>query len=218
MVATRTLLPRLYMPAAAHMARLSAQIETKVKEGMPREKLQMEHRAYVVGSILLSVASLEGAINEIYVDALDKDSNTFKGLPPDVPQLLSQLWHECRTMSFPRRFQCALIAARKAKFQEGSTPFQEIEALRCLRNELIHYKPEWDESLRKHQKIEGLLRCRFPENPLVAKDNTFFPKRCLGHGCAEWALKSCVAFIEDFLSRMTLPPRFDINSPQLRTR
>ncbi|MEO0941606.1 MAG: hypothetical protein AAFY30_08605, partial [Cyanobacteria bacterium J06642_12] len=48
---------------------------------------------------------------------------------------------------------------------------------------------------------------RFAENPLVFGTKPFFPDRCLGHGCAKWALDSCVSFVEEFYSEMGLSPK-----------
>jgi hypothetical protein len=40
---------------------------------------------------------------------------------------------------------------------KGTEPYPSAAALVSLRNALVHVKPEWDDSLNKHQKLEAKL-------------------------------------------------------------
>ncbi|GAI67178.1 unnamed protein product, partial [marine sediment metagenome] len=48
------------------------------------------------------------------------------------------------------------------------------------------------------------LKGKFSLNPLAADSNTFYPHKCLSHGCAEWAVVSCEKFVTDFFTRMKI--------------
>ena len=207
-----------HMLAAAYFARKVLDIEsnhTDLVDGEP----YFAHRGYVTGAVLSAVASLETTVNDLYIDAQAANSPTFEGVDPIVPALLAEYWEEIESARILRKYQLALILARKSKFDQGTSPYQEVDSLIQLRNSLVHYKPEWDTAQREHRKIESRLQGRFRPNPFTGPNDAFFPKKCLGHGCAEWAIKSGVTFIEEFFSRLGLSSMFR-NYPQelLRTR
>jgi hypothetical protein len=84
-----------------------------------------------------------------------------------------------------------------------------VDSLIALRNALVHYKPEWDTEQKKHKEIEDrLIKSRFALNPFAGPNDAFFPKKCLGHGCAEWAVTSGVTFINEFFNRLGLSTIF----------
>ena len=93
----------------------------------------------------------------------------------------------------------------------------DTDNLRRLRNALVHYKPEWDTELKEHRNLEDRLDGRFPLNPYAHSNYAFFPKKCLGHGCAAWAVETSVAFLEEFFDRMNLPQRLDAYRARLTT-
>ena len=208
-----------HMLSAAHFARQSAIIETNYKDEITDE-LRAEHRAYVTGAIIVSVASLEATINEVFISATDND-NLFKDFDPTIPKVLAEFWtwDIVERSSILKKYRCVLAVANKETFDRGNTPYQEVNDLIKLRDALVHYKPEWDTDLKTHEAIENRLKSRFNINPFSHDDNAFFPKKCLGHGCAEWSVKSTIEFIEDFYRRMGFPPKWDEKqSARLKTR
>jgi len=198
-----------HMLSAAFFARQSANIEETVKKDNLTDEVRDKHRAYVTGAIISSVASLEAAINEIFLSAID-GNKIFQNFDDKFPELLTELWPTVeKTASILHKYQIVLVAATKEKFNPGQTPYQEVDDLIKLRNALVHYKPEWDTNLKNHKKIEQRLKTRFPINPYSHINDAFFPKKCLGHGCAEWAVKSSIKFIQDFYERMGFKPKWD---------
>jgi len=199
-----------HMLSAAHFARQSAIIEKNYKDGITDE-LRAEHRAYVTGAIIVSVASLEATITEVFISARDKD-NIFKDFDHKTPKALKELIDLVERPKILEKYQFVLIAANKEVFECGKSPYQEVDDLIKLRNALVHYKPEWDTDLKNHKGnhkgIEKRLKSRFNINPFAHENDAFFPKKCLGHGCAEWAVKSSIKFIEDFYNRMGFPPKW----------
>lgn len=196
-----------HMLSAAHFARQSAIIETNYKDEIT-EELRAEHRAYVTGAIIVSVASLEATINEVFISAVD-DENLFEDFDHTTPKVLKELLDVVERSEILQKYQFVLTAANKEAFECGKSPYQDVAGLIKLRNGLVHYKPEWDTDLKEHKKIEDWLKPRFNTNPFSHDNNAFFPERCLGHGCAEWSVKSTIEFIEDFYRRMGFPPKWD---------
>ncbi|NOR76885.1 MAG: hypothetical protein GQ523_00275 [Methanophagales archaeon] len=197
-----------HMLSAAHFARQSAIIEKNYKDGITDE-LRAEHRAYVTGAIIVSVASLEATINDVFISAIDND-NLFKDFDPSIPKVLSEFWtwDVVERSSILEKYRCVLAVANKEAFDHGNPPYQEVNDLIKLRNALVHYKPEWDTDLKNHKGIENRLKSRFNINPFSHDNDAFFPKKCLGHGCAEWSVQSVIKFIEDFYNRIGFPPKW----------
>ena len=55
------------------------------------------------------------------------------------------------------------------------------------------------------QKLDKMLRGKFTLNPMTVEADTFFPDRCLSHGCASWAVYSSLKFADAFFVKMNLP-------------
>jgi hypothetical protein len=197
-----------HMLSAAHFARQSAIIEKNYKDELTDE-LRAEHRAYVTGAIIVSVASLEATINEVFISARDND-NLFNVFDHTTPKALTELFNIVERSEILQKYQFVLIGANKEVFECGKSPYQAVYCLIKLRNVLVHYKPEWDtDSKNPHKSIENCLNIKsFKTNPFSQANDAFFPKKCLGHGCAEWAVKSSIKFIEEFYKRMGFPPKW----------
>lgn len=213
-----------HLKNTAHFTRLTGQVEqyTQFSWG-----IFDPHEAYAMGAVLSSVAFLEAAVNELYADAAD-DSHPSEfmrsigegyamEMPKDMRGLLAGLWNTDRFRIGTRtleKYEIALKTLETAGFDKGSYPYQDIALLIQLRNALIHFEPQShhereDEPTQFEKKLSG----KFPLNPLAAhpinplgKDPLlpFLPDKCLGYGCAMWALQSSVAFTKEFFSRMEI--------------
>lgn len=213
-----------HLKNAAHFARLTGEIEryTEFSWG-----IFDPHEAYAMGAVLSSVAFLEAAVNELYSDAAD-DSHPSEimrsigegyamKMPKDVRGLLAGLWGTERFRIGARtleKYEIALRTAGAAGFDTGAQPYQDVALLIQLRNALIHFEPQsHHQGEDEPTRFERRLRGKFPLNPLAAppinplgKDPLlpFLPDKCLGYGCAVWALESSVAFTQEFFSGMGL--------------
>jgi hypothetical protein len=203
-LAVKTHLSVNHIIGASLFARLCGQFE-RVTVGPPSQDVEIEHRSYAIGAPIEAVAFLEAAINELYAAAGDKDPHIFATGDPLLPQLMDELWDELEGKNILRKFQTALILAKKPKFDLGTPPMQTVGNLVALRNALVHYKPEWDNELKDHKSIEDRLRAAFPHNPFAAKDKAFFPSKCLGYGCATWSVTTAWGFVKEFYARLGLP-------------
>jgi len=74
----------------------------------------------------------------------------------------------------------------------------------------MHFKPEWDDEEKEHKELENDLRDLYDENSLWLKTEghrAWFPHKCLGAGCAEWAYKIVCDFSEEFTTRLNIKSR-----------
>ncbi|MEG4628985.1 hypothetical protein QUB56_04925 [Microcoleus sp. AR_TQ3_B6] len=204
-----------HIKAAAHFAKLSYEREDKYDDSKYSSELFDEHRSYVIGSIITAVCYLEATINELFTNVEDiSRSNEWS---PDVAQKMNEEWANERRLELKIKYERALCIVKSESFDRGAEPYQSAASLISLRNALIHYKPEWigtgesynqtlNEKLR--QKLEKKIK---KLNPMTREGSLFFPHRCLGYGCAKWAVESSVNFSNEFFSKIGLPSNLDQN-------
>jgi hypothetical protein len=198
---------------AAMSARSAARIEEEKRDdSSPR--FDPEHRAYVMSAVVMAVSFLEATINELFAQAAD---GRLKGLNADATRRLSGCWglEGFQTLSLLEKFNAAVLLTGNVPFTKGALPYQDVQLLVRLRNALVHYRPEWmtaaseADATVERRRLEKSLKGKFPINPLIAKGNPFWPDKCLGYGCAKWAVESAVKFADEFFSRMGLPSPHD---------
>lgn len=180
----------------------------------------------MTGAIFAVASFLEATINEIFADTVDHpDGELASHLTADTKQLMANMWKRGipRTAHYDiiEKFQIALTLARQSLLDVGRSPFQGVQTLIIIRNNLIHYEPVWTsvEAEKAHKRILNLQQeKKFPFNPLItASGNPFYPDKCLGYRCAKWAVKNSMQFAEVFYSRMGIPVLFDHVRPCLTT-
>jgi len=165
-----------------------------------REKLttqeKWQHRGDVTATVMSATAYLEDLISELYVN--------MRNLPR--PKLVKKL----RASKTPEgsavlnKYQLALSVSDGDPFDQGSSPFFDAESLFRLRDALVNYlnfRPVGRRGL--HSRLDG----KFPLNPYAPPHGRWFPDRCLGAGCAKWAVSTAEVFGDDFRRRMGIPAR-----------
>jgi hypothetical protein len=198
-----------HLKAATYFAKRAAEIETAATlTTQLSEEIRSQHRAYVTGAIFSAVAALESSINELYLEAQDRNPHTLKGLDPEKIALLGQFWPEIDGYSILHKYQTALLIISAGNLDKGQSPYQNADSLIKLRNALVHYKPEWDNELDIHKKIETRLRNKFNECAFADQHVLWFPHKCLGSGCAKWSVGTITAFMHEFCQRAQIPERF----------
>src|SRR5574341_2442300 len=196
-----------HIQTAAYFSRESAKIEDDFKATGDRTS-SAAHQGYVTGAIFFAVSFLEAAINEIFCDASDSHPENLKEIDAGVISLMAKLWARGvpRTASYNilEKYEIALDIAGKSKFETSKKPYQDIQLLSELRNALVHYETEWivgqmdDRPLYPAaRKLGRKLRGKFNINPLTGEGNPFYPDKCLGHGCAAWAVLSSIVFADE---------------------
>lgn len=198
---------RQHLGAAKHFAKRADEIEV-VATQVPDDSLLSQHRAYITGAVISTVAALEASINELYLEAQDENPHTMKGLDDTAVALLAQFWPDIERYPILHKYRTALLIVGAKKLDKGGPPYQDTESLIKLRDALVHYKPEWDDELDVHGSLERRLSGKFIENRLAPSGSLWFPHKCLGSGCAQWAVDTAMIFMSEFCRRAQIPERF----------
>lgn len=224
-----------YIQSAAVLCRLAYGIEKEytgqTRPGVPGPELLLRHEAFVLNSVLSSVAFLESTINELYADASD-DAYFFADAEHEaLLRAISDGWRNEK--NFDRaptvnKYQKILEIVRLSPFDEGDQAFANVRQLIEIRNHLMHYKREWvvihetralcGSEGSTSEKFEKILRKKFAVNPFSVGNPMFFPDQCLGHGCAEWAVVNSIIFTDAFFRRLGLPAPYEGIRDELATR
>ena len=190
------------------------------------------HRGFVVSAIVNSALFLEAYINELLLDAYDNESRFLIGKQPQedgsinldrkaisrMKRLVENGFTDKQSFSIIDRYDLVLLLSDKDAYIHGQEPYQTIQHIIKLRNLLVHYVPQWVDSTWAESvpgldgkfvrtgmvKIEKQLSGKFKENRLVNSDRPFWPDKCLGYGCAEWATTKVFNFVEDFNNRLNI--------------
>ena len=195
-----------YLEAAGYFLNCATDIETKFqKTSLKDETGKSQHRAYVVGAIVLAAMAMETCINGIYLDACGKN---LEGLDDQEIALLAEWWAflDERHVGTLLKYQHALLLVGKPKLPPKKNPCQDAGNLIFLRNALTHYKPERDDA-KMHGRIRKRLEGKFVVNPLAPSAHLWFPEQCLGSDCAKWAVNAAEAFIRAFCEHLGVPRR-----------
>ena len=220
-----------YIQSAAVLCRLGYEIEQAGKASQDlTEEEALRHEAFILNAVLSTVAFLESTVNELYADAAD-DAYFFAD--DEHEALLKTIGEKWRNeKNFDRaplitRYQKILEIAGKAPFDEGDQAFANVRQLIEIRNHLMHYKREWvvigegnaaGSAESTGNRFERALKKKFALNPFAGGNQPFFPDKCLGHGCAEWAILNSVIFTDAFFRKLDLPVPYEGIRDELATR
>lgn len=214
-----------HIQSAALLARQCYQVEQRY-DGSFSSDLMADHWSYATGAIFAAASFLEATINEVFADTVDHPEGELAApLDAMTKQLMADMWKRDipRTAHYQiiEKFQIALTLARKPLLDLSRPPFQDVQTLIIIRNNLIHFEPVWTsvEAEKAHKRILSLQQeKKFAFNPLITSaGNPFYPDKCLGHGCAKWAVVNSIQFVEDFYTRMGIPVLFDHIRSRLNT-
>jgi hypothetical protein len=160
-----------------------------------------------MGAVMSSVAFLEALVNETFQDAADEHTSRIVSLGPKCIELMREFWNASeaggRFVGLLDKFQMALLFAEKSRLDPGGTPYQDVRLLIGIRNRLVHFRPVTSSGVET--KDEKQLRGKFAENQLmVGMGNPWFPSKCLGAGCAEWAWTKSLALADEWTQRLAI--------------
>ncbi|MGD9676192.1 MAG: hypothetical protein AB7V19_05870 [Candidatus Bipolaricaulia bacterium] len=199
---------RHHLAGARFLAERAVDIEATLLTAEAKDEAdKSKQRTYVVGAVVLAVMGLEACINEVYLDAYDKNMQTLTGLDERETALLAEWWEEMEPRPLLLKYQHALLLVGRGAFPRGENPYQDTDSLVRLRNALTHYKPEWDDSLDVHADLQARLTGKFDLNPLATGSHLWFPHQCLGSGCAKWAVVTAEAVVTEFCARLGISKR-----------
>lgn len=190
-----------HLKAAAKFSRQCGKIQEQ-NIGNPLGAFYDDQMACVSAAVMLSVASLESNVNE-YLSEPEK-------LFPDLnDQARSEVCELISPLSILDKYQKVLSIRGGNVYDKGSNPFQDADILVALRNELVHFHPEWHDEQERHRTLGGKLQYKFELSPFITEETgVLFPQRIISHGCTKWAVKSTLVFMENFSNRLEVGSRF----------
>lgn len=206
----RTNLALQHILGAARLTRQACQVE-QANAGKPFGPFFEEIIHLTTAAVTLSVASLEAFANELFADGVQR-------FPSLSKEILDAVWGLAEKRPFMEKYDLALILHAVPPFDKEVPVYQNVDALVHLRNALIHFKPEWDDAQVKHKKLSARLQYKFALSPFLPAHEPLFPKGCMGHGCAEWAVTSVVGFLTDFQARLKMESKIDASNSGLQTK
>lgn len=215
-IGTRLYLSTHHLQSSWYLSQKAKNIELNFKQEDLLSKY-VEHRAYILSSVINIVSFLETYINEFYSDISENMLSAFEGIQKSKAKLISKLWKRNipRTAKYSilDKYEIALDLLSKVNFDSSKYPYQDVNSLIKLRNTLVHQESEWlypagskiKEKNLTH-KIEKSLEGKFNLNSVTGEGNMFFPDKCLGYGCANWAIKCSIDFVLEFHNKCKIKP------------
>ena len=205
-----------HLSAAALFARQCREAESSLLPLVIEGPEWQQHSAASVSAVVMSAAFLEATINEIYSDCVDDPTSSRLACLP-ARALMEALWKQGipRRAGYPivQKYEIALELNGKPAFDHSRSLYQDARHLVELRNALVHFEPKTITSTAaggkaQAHKFDG-LKSKFPDNALAGAGNPYYPDKLLGAGCAEWAVKSAVAFTDEFFGKLGMEPTYE---------
>lgn len=213
-VSVRAYMATLHLWSAQHAARRCSEVE---KEAAGSGQFNYEHMAYASSAVMASVAFMEATINETLQDLADSDpdevSSRCEGISISTARVLRELWLPpgrenagfLEKSSILEKYRVTLAAAGAKPLDTGAAPYQSAKKLIELRNDLVHFKPQWQGDDQKKHKMEASLRTEFAGSTIFPGSvSPWYPTMCLGAGCAAWAHRSATALVDEWRKRIGL--------------
>jgi hypothetical protein len=200
-----------HLCAAKLFAEKVSELE-KIKD--PTGPNRLEHRSCALSAVILSVAYLESAINELFCDCADGVGRV-TGL--HSAEQLGISWRKGipRTAKYEvvEKYNIALELSNVAQMGSSDKTVQNAEILCKLRNGLIHAEASTNVSFssyadeqKKTHKLSRQLAGKFPRSAYFGEGNPWFPDHALGSGGANWAVKSAQNFTQMFFEKLGFRP------------
>lgn len=198
-------------------------IQNLEENRVPGEFNSMEatdSHAYAVGVVMSSVAYLESNINELF----EKNSDGFQAKINKLNQLEESI-DKCKNWwgndknkrsTVIHKYNTFLKLNNKSKISSKSLLFKDINNLIFLRNQLMHYTPEWvsrenEEGKGVHIAISEKFEGKFPISKFYENSNNpFYPDKLLGYGSSKWILNQVCDFSKEFYRK------FEVEAPYAR--
>jgi hypothetical protein len=225
----------IHIQSAGYFARQAGAVESRAKadrKDMQDANVSIALHACSAGAVFLSVAFVEATINELFLGAClqtapagslaqQLDDNQRVVLAAGWDSALKAGTRKTRDKSTLPKYQEALALLGAKPFDEKAPPYDHVQKLIAVRNDLIHYRPEWRTtySVQRPETVVSLgLANRFPLSPTLPP--AFLGESLhgyIGHGLAAWAVKSCFEFSEQFHARLKLKPVYDYDKTRIKT-
>ena len=159
-----------------------------------------------VALITTSVSYMECRINEFWSGVLEDDRDSWSLTEPQKEKfrLIAETVDWKRKLSVLDKFQTALKILDLSQFGRGEEPFQSVQSLVDLRNELVHNVPQDIDlidanRISKTPRLESRLRILAEACPSKVLQKVF-PDNVLHGTTAHWAVDCSQSFVDNFLT------------------
>ena len=204
-----------HVQAAAYLTRQAARAEADLTAETAPEAVAL--KAYVSSALFSSVAFLEALANEIYADAIRPEGGHLSALDERDRSMIAELGEtdSVQKASILSKYDIILRAAGKSPLPSDCDPHQATATIIRLRNEIVHYKASFFDV-----GTEGMVRAgSFHTSRLPQQiKGKFEPRKnaqgisgdaWLGHGLAQWSVKTTVAYADAIFSTLGVRPYYD---------
>jgi hypothetical protein len=202
------------LAGAVRMTELARRIED---DHTGESRFDLEHRGYVLSSVLSAVGFLEAMVNELFQDAHDDhapDGGAITPLDANTRLLMAEYWRATEQGGKGRaldKYQALLRFAGEPALSQGAQPFQDASLAVQLRNAIAHYRPQ-DLSADTPSLMEQRLSGKFPDNRLMAgAGNPWWPDKCLGWGCADWVIRAVTSLADHVVDATGVRPNYMVH-------
>ncbi|MCF7966223.1 MAG: hypothetical protein K9L79_11880 [Methylobacter tundripaludum] len=159
----------------------------------------------------LCVASLESNINEYLTDTASIFPDLTDEQAVEIVDLIEGL-------SILDKYNKTLTIRGSEPFVKGNRPYQDIDALISIRNEFVHFHPEWHDEQVRHERLGNILKYKFDLSPFItAETGVMFPQRIVSHGCTKWAVESTLKFVTEFEKKIGFGNKFEEFSSRINS-
>lgn len=187
---------------ARELRKAAGILATKAEQAAGNEAGFYEQRAYVYGAIALSWASLEGALSELlHGTTLASCGNLTHSARAVLGAVKKEDLRPRAKANTLETFNLVLRLAGKQEIAKGSLPYAAADALRVLRNTIIHPQPgevvtyEDDTAFDYSSQQDVVKKLK---SHLKLKNDAVFPDQVLTPTCASWAVASSEKFWRAF--------------------
>jgi hypothetical protein len=199
-----------HIATATFFARQAALLEATAQNSPLREEFWIGMYAYVTEAVLASTHFLEALINELFAAADDPKLFGYMGGGEESIRIrLASVGSLHLRGPIMERFQLALATADLTLFDSGRQPYQGAADVIRLRNQWVHYRPQWVEPA----KLSGgdpesahWLAAKAAPGPAVPLGMTDVLDKYIGSPLASWACKNCLSLADDFFGRFGMEP------------
>ena len=185
-----------FLMAAASQSAMALEIED-IPSVWENPQIRIDHRGFVVGAIMQSVAALETEIDSVMRWGVGD-----RPIRREMVALLEPVLEITERSGSLERFNLVLHLLKKGPFSTGTQPYQDARLVISLRNALVHYKSIGNEYLNGRKLFKALKQKNHRSPPFLKGDTDFFPHRCLSAECSSWAVVSCIALIDGFYEKL----------------
>ena len=200
-----------FIEGAALFAKKAHEIEDSLVSTLTEEAKTL-HRSFVVSAIIQCSASLEAEISEIveYGPGHHLGSN---GIDEYAREFLRPLFNAIDSQSPLEKYKLVLHVLKRPALDSDGQIIENADLLVRLRNELIHYKSQWEVDQQK--LFKRLKSLNFQKPGFVLSYSTFFPHECLSASLASWSVITASTFLDHFYEKLGFESRLEAYSERI---